>query len=174
MFVDGGCFHGETSQKFAKWAKSYKGIVAFEPETVKLDICKKNFMQSGLHDVTLVNAGLWSKDGCLSFISNGFWGTGSKFSEKGKTSVEVRALDCIIKDKVSFIKLDIEGSELEALKGAKKTIQRDKPRLAICLYHKPQDIWEIPQYIKEIVPQYHMAVRHHMTNMYDTVLYCWI
>ncbi len=174
LFVDGGAFHGETSRKFAKWAKSYKGIIAFEPETMKLDICKKTFMQAGLHDVTLMNAGLWSRDGYLSFESCGLEGAGSKFCEKGKTNVEVRALDCVIKDRVSFIKMDIEGSELEALKGAKETIQRDKPRLAICLYHKPQDIWEIPQYIKKMVPQYHMAVRHYMTNMYDTVLYCWI
>ncbi len=86
----------------------------------------------------------------------------------------MKCLDSVVKDRVSFIKLDIEGSELEALKGARETIRRNKPRMAICIYHKPEDIWEIPRYIKSLVPEYHMAVRHYMTYLYDTILYCWV
>lgn len=53
-----------------------------------------------------------------------------------------------------FIKMDIEGSELDALKGAKNILIKKRPKLAICLYHKNQDMWEIPLYLKEIVPDY--------------------
>lgn len=67
--------------------------------------------------------------------------------------------------------MDIEGSELEALKGAVKTIQRDKPRLAICLYHKPEDIVEIPRLIKNLVPEYKLYIRHYIPYHFDTVLY---
>ena len=74
-------------------------------------------------------------------------------------------------DKVTFIKLDIEGSELEALRGAEKIIRRDKPRLAISIYHKPQDYFEIPLYIKELVPEYKLYIRHHKFNKNDTVVY---
>ncbi len=74
-------------------------------------------------------------------------------------------------DKVTFIKLDIEGSELEALRGAEKIIRRDKPRLAISIYHKPQDYFEIPLYIRGLVPEYKLYIRHHKFNKNDTVLY---
>lgn len=67
--------------------------------------------------------------------------------------------------------MDIEGSELEALKGAVHTIQRDKPKLAICIYHKPEDMTEIPLYIKSLVPEYKFYVRHHSNCWTDTVLY---
>ena len=74
-------------------------------------------------------------------------------------------------DKITMIKMDIEGSELEALKGAKKTIQRDKPKLAICIYHKPEDMADIPLYIKELVPEYKLYIRHHSNFATETVLY---
>lgn len=70
-----------------------------------------------------------------------------------------------------MIKMDVEGSELESLKGAKRTIQRDKPKLAICIYHKPEDMTEIPMFIKELVPEYRLYVRHHSNSDLETVLY---
>ena len=74
-------------------------------------------------------------------------------------------------DKVTFIKMDVEGAELESLKGAEKTIRRDKPKLAICIYHKPEDMWTIPLYIKELVPEYKLYIRHHSSGVCETVLY---
>lgn len=75
-------------------------------------------------------------------------------------------------DRVTTIKMDIEGSELEALKGARETIRRDKPKLAICIYHKTEDLWEIPLYIKSLIPEYRFYIRHHgPSGLYDSVLY---
>ena len=74
-------------------------------------------------------------------------------------------------ERVDFIKMDIEGSELEALKGAKNTIKRHKPRLAICIYHKIEDFYTIPKYIKELVPEYKLYVKHHTDREWETVLY---
>lgn len=67
--------------------------------------------------------------------------------------------------------MDIEGAELDCLKGAEKLIKTLKPKLAICLYHKPMDLFTIPLYLKSIVPQYRFKLRQHHHPIFDTVLY---
>lgn len=172
-FIDGGGFHGETSKRFANWAKSYRRILTFEPDNRNAAICKEKLKD--IDSVTVYNAALWEEDKLLSFKRSGDDGASSKVSEGNmEESIHGIALDSVVKEQVSFIKLDIEGAELKALQGAKGIIQRDRPRMAICIYHKPKDIWEIPLFIKRLVPEYHMAVRHYMTYVYDTILYCWI
>ncbi|MBD5641489.1 MAG: FkbM family methyltransferase [Desulfovibrio sp.] len=75
-------------------------------------------------------------------------------------------------DHIDCIKLDVEGAELSALKGAEKVIQRDLPRLIICLYHKPADLHEIPLYLHEIAPEYKFRLAHSSPGFTDTILYC--
>lgn len=67
--------------------------------------------------------------------------------------------------------MDIEGSELEALKGSREIIKRCRPKLEICVYHKKEDLVEIPAFIKELVPEYKLYVRHYSNNAGETVLY---
>lgn len=88
--------------------------------------------------------------------------------EKEGCVIETVALDELIDERVTFLKMDIEGAEAEAIKGAKNIIQKDKPKLAICIYHKPNDLWEIPLMIHELVgvqnvyPAYgHKVLWHH-------------
>ena len=71
----------------------------------------------------------------------------------------------------SYIKMDIEGAEMEAIQGAENIIKRNKPKLAICLYHKPVDIIEIPLLIHKINPQYKIYIRHYSNCQTDTLLY---
>ncbi len=89
--------------------------------------------------------------------------------------VELVALDHYLRGQpVSIIKADVEGFELDMLKGAAGTIKAHRPKLAICLYHQPRDFFEIPLYIQSLVPEYKMAVRHHAPSAMETVLYCWV
>ena len=89
-------------------------------------------------------------------------------------SVECVPLDAVISEKVTFIKMDIEGSEMKALSGARRLITTYKPKLAICIYHKLDDLWKILQYIHSLVPEYKFYVRHHSILYVDTVLYATI
>jgi hypothetical protein len=81
-----------------------------------------------------------------------------------------------IKEKVTFIKADIEGAEMEMLKGAKETILKNKPKLAICIYHSDEDMLQIAEWIHNIVPEYKLYVRMHgkYPAGYETVLYAHI
>jgi len=90
-------------------------------------------------------------------------------------SIDTTSIDALdLKEKVTLIKMDIEGAELEGLKGAKNTILRDKPKLAICIYHSDNDMIRIPEYIHSIVPEYKLFVKHHSILSYETVLYACI
>jgi hypothetical protein len=77
----------------------------------------------------------------------------------------------LINQKVDFIKLDIEGAEQDALCGAKETIKKYTPILAICIYHKAQDWYKIPQIVLDINPNYKLYLRHYMEGIYETVMY---
>lgn len=93
-------------------------------------------------------------------------------SEDGDTAIQVTSIDRSLKGKeVTFIKMDIEGSEMEALIGSGDTIKRYKPKLAICVYHRPGDIVDIPQKILELCPGYRLYLRHYSYVDTETVLY---
>ena len=101
-------------------------------------------------------------------------GVGSMITETttGTVTIETAAIDEIVKDdKVTFLKLDVEGAEMKALQGAKNTILKNKPRLAVCIYHKPEDIIEIPAYLLSLNPDYHFYIRHYKLSYNETVLY---
>ena len=75
---------------------------------------------------------------------------------------------------IDIVKMDIEGAELKALEGAQNTIMNYKPKLAICIYHKPEDLWEIPLLIQSWVPDYKFYVRHYGERFYGTILFATI
>ena len=101
---------------------------------------------------------------------------GSSASRIGEGSIEAQTvkLDDVVTGKVTFIKMDIEGAELDALHGATHIIQSQKPRLAICLYHKQSDMYDIPTYILSIVKDYKFVIRHYSSNPWETVLYAYV
>lgn len=168
VFVDGGCFDFETSNMVMERCNPTK-IYAFEPDKYNYEKIEKVIESQQLSNVVLLNKGLWNKEEVLRFSAQG--SIMSRVSEDGEEKIEVVALDEVIEDKVTFIKMDIEGSELNALRGAEKIIKRDKPKLAICIYHKPEDTIDIPSYILSLVPEYKLYIRHYSYSAAETVLY---
>lgn len=175
VFIDGGAWGMETAIDFSKQCPDYKQIYSFEPDAINYARCENTIKEKQLKNMKVFPCGLWEEEGVLHFTRAGDDGGGSFIGEDGTTTVQVDSIDHVLQgERADFIKMDIEGSELSALEGAKQTIQKYKPWLAICLYHKPDDIFEIPLYIKELVPEYKMGIRHYSTYVYDTVLYCWV
>lgn len=174
IFVDAGAFHGETTIEFTKRCPLYEKVYSFEPDRINFSKLISD-MQNNITDVEWINAGLWNENRTLYFERGGDNGTGACIKHDGKERVSVVSLDHVLNGaKVTYIKMDIEGAELEALEGAKETIKKYKPKLAICVYHKYQDILAIPEYILELLPEYKLKLRHYTTYLYDTILYAYI
>jgi len=170
FFIDGGGFNGDNTKDFFKWLGNYETdgkSMIFEPDPILYNVCDKKFKD--YDNVTIVNKGLWDKNETLKFHK-------SYIDSNGEEIIEVISLDEYLKDEkepVTFIKMDIEGAELNALKGAKKTIIKDKPKLAICIYHSDEDMLNIAKFIHNINTEYKLYVRHHSCYPLctETVLY---
>lgn len=171
VFVDVGCLDLGTSLNLRKYCRHVKKVYAFEPESKAYQNCLARKEQTGFTEAEILPYGAWSERTTLHF-SPEVPGS-SKVAEERDCTISAVPIDEVVDSKlrVTMIKMDVEGSELEALKGAKNTIQRDKPKLAICIYHKPEDMTEIPLYIKELVPEYKLYVRLHDHAAGETVLY---
>jgi len=172
FFIDGGGFDGGSTKDFFKWLVDYETSgksMIFEPNPILCNDCKQKFKDCD--NVKVVNKGLWHKEETLKFNKAG---SSSCINSEGEETIEVISLDEYLKDEkepVTFIKMDIEGAELNALKGAEQTIRKYKPKLAICIYHKPEDVWEIPNLLLEFVPDYKFYIRHYSFVSIETVLY---
>jgi len=168
VFIDCGASIGDTIAPFISRCKKYKQIIAFEPDSASFEQLKRKYGNNSR--IMLINAGSYDKDGEVSF--DGGKGGASKIVNQGDSShhIQVKTIDGLNLENVSFIKMDIEGAELNALKGAQKTILRDKPKLAICIYHSNDDMIRLPEYIHDLVPEYQLYVRQYGFAS-ETVLY---
>lgn len=173
VFVDGGAYIGDTIDSYMKFSGGvYKRIYAWEPDEDNIKWLEK--YKEKYDNITVVPCGLWSEKTELSFLQG--VGNGSRIQQDAQgevvLKVKVDSIDNVCADdKVTFIKMDIEGSEMEALKGAVNVIKRDKPRLAICIYHEPEHLYEIPFWIKQTVPEYKLYMRQHSCGRNETVIY---
>ncbi|MDR1803639.1 MAG: FkbM family methyltransferase [Treponema sp.] len=178
VFVDGGMYTGDTTERFFKCVGSnYKHYYGFEPDRKNADTAGRNF--AGKPDVTICAKGLWSSETRLLFSED--LGSVSHLNEMGDAFVDVTALDIYFSKYVStppphevptLIKMDIEGAELEAVKGAEHIIREHKPKLAISVYHKPEDIYTLPEFIYNCRDDYKFYLRHYDAHsICETVLY---
>jgi FkbM family methyltransferase len=166
-FIDGGGFDGDTSVKFAALYPNYHSIHLFEPNFNMLDTAKKNL--KSFSNIHYYLKGLWSSTTTFNFDNS--LGSASKITEQGKIVIEAISLDETINEKIDFIKLDIEGAECEALKGAKNLIQKYKPALAVCVYHDQRDFIRIPELVTSLRSDYKIYLRHYTQGIFETVMY---
>lgn len=153
--IDLGAYDGDTIREFtAATGGKYKHITAIEPEKKSYKKLLKN--TDGMKNISTLNMGVWSKRDTLIFDAEA--GRNSKLSAEG-VSVEVTDIDSL-NIAPTFIKMDIEGSEMKALEGAEKTIKKYLPKLYICAYHRNEDLFALPLKIKELSEKYKIYFRH--------------
>ena len=181
VVIDAGACWGETSLYFAHEVGKEGRVFAFEFIPSNLDVLYKNIAANPklADEVTVVEQPVWDQDGQILYYVD--WGPGSRVSFKklredfSDTQCATTTIDCIVEKfslpQVDFIKMDIEGAELNALKGAEKTILRCHPKLAISLYHSIDDFKTIPRYLNSLGLSYKYYLDHHTIYENETVLF---
>lgn len=171
--VDCGAYDGDSYRLFKKnyrecVGEDYTGkAFLLEPDTTNYQKLCFNCKED--KNCCILKLGAWDKKERLSFSTSGI---ASEISEGGNVCIDVDTIDHIVGgEKIDYIKMDIEGSELCALQGAVNTVKKHRPILAICVYHKKDDLLTIPQYIHSICPEYEFYLRAYSRYAQEFVLY---
>lgn len=156
IVIDCGSYDGATAKIFTEMG--YK-VYSFDMDKKNFEYAKKTAEESNF---IVENVGLGSYKHEISYISAG---SGSNINARGSERAYITTIDTYVREnnipRVDFIKLDVEGAELDTLKGARTCIARYKPILAISAYHKWNDFWILTDFLKSIRPDYEFAIRHY-------------
>ena len=156
IFVDAGAYNGDTVAEFIENTNNkYNRIYALEPDKRNFKKLTKN--TEAIKNIEIINCAAWNEDTTLIFSKNS--GRQSMIAKQG-VEIEARSIDSILNGTdATLIKYDVEGAEREAISGTAKTIKNCKPKLKIALYHRNEDIFEIPLLIKEMNSDYKLYMR---------------
>ena len=167
IFVDCGGFDGDSTISFIKRQPDYEKVYFFEPFIKCIELAKRNLSQ--YPNIEFHNIAVSDKKSKIYFTEN--LGVANHQSEDGTLEVETDALDNIIKDRIDYIKFDIEGDELKAIEGARSLITRHKPKIAVAVYHKVEDLWQIPELILSMNHDYKIYLRHYTEGLSESIMY---
>lgn len=174
-FIDCGAYIGDTIEEAVRFlGDRLLRVIAFEPDERNLQSLSDRMNRLNIKEdrLLLIQKGSYSKKAVLHFSSSN---SSSSISDEGDVEISVDAVDSVTgeQDFVSFIKMDVEGSEKESLLGAAKTIQKDSPILAVCVYHKPEDLYELTELIQELTrgAEYRFYLRYHGPDLRELVFY---
>jgi len=178
--ISGGAYDAGTSLLFLDRLKNVEKIYAFEPmyEKFKCEVNDSIITESG--KVEVIEKGLFQNSGELNFSeqnSASMVNINPKFSHLVTSHViKTVSIDDFVKEnnikKIDFIKMDVEGCELPALKGAQNTITNHRPQLAICIYHSYNELFDIPIYLNNLLQGYKFEIYHYSLNsICESVLY---
>jgi FkbM family methyltransferase len=167
-YVDGGAFDGDSYLELMKLCNVGEAYL-FEPDMGNFSKLKDNLSEVKSRH-SLMPLALSNEYKILSFSGEG---EGCHIdSSGGGVKIAAAALDDLLGGaKINFLKLDVEGAEVDALCGSQTIISQSKPVMALSAYHKPQDLWELPDLISSISPDYTFYFRQHYYNSFEFVLY---
>lgn len=174
IFVDCGAFDGDTIKEYlAERGSNFKRIVAYEPDPenfIKLKEYVSNLPLEIRNKIDIYKYALGKEKAIVCFDASGSLDASVK--KNGSVEIECVSLDKeLVKYRPSLIKYDIEGAESDALIGTKEIIKRDKPALAVSVYHRQSDLWELPLYISSLNSDYKYFLRMHQEDGFDLIAY---
>ncbi len=159
IFVDLGAYNGDTIAEFISQTNGeYNKIFAFEPDSKNYIKLKKYVNNNQIKNIHCFKIAAWDKQEDLFFDNSG--SRNSNINCKCTTKIMANSVDNL-KIKPTTIKMDVEGSEYQAIIGSGKTIMQNKPKLMISAYHRTEDLFLLPELIKKINPEYKIYFRHH-------------
>ena len=168
VFIDLGGYDGDTVEKFIIYSGGkYRKIYMFEPDSNLLQAATVRLRDD--KNIEYIHAGAYSTDGELRFAASGR--TNGSFSNNGELVIPVRKIDSVVADRPTLIKMDIEGSETEALRGATNLLKTVRPKLAIAAYHFAKDLWHLVDVVRNINPAYTFYLRHYSESGLESVIY---
>lgn len=199
VLVDAGAFDGVSMLQLARATHGkYRRLDVYEPEPAFIEECAaaraaigERFGAAAAEKIRLHRAGLWSEKTTLEFLADfhadaalrdDYWSPlGAHLVDAGMVATGATARDAVLVPVVTidaespdatFIKLEVEGSELRALQGARGTLQANRPKLSIAAYHKPADLHELPEFFASLDLDYALGFRHHHpTQFISSVFY---
>lgn len=161
--IDAGAYNGDTAREMQTYFSKLRKIYAIEPDKRNFKKLSKYVAENGLEEKIIpINAGVWSENSVGGFNSsaNRNSSISSTVSYESKSDVvPLVAIDTLTDEKIDYIKYDVEGAELEALKGSYDTIEKHRPKLLISAYHRSEDIFSLINYMKEKHPAYSLYMR---------------
>jgi FkbM family methyltransferase len=170
-FVDCGAFDGDTVSSFLAQSKSRFGkVIAFEPDPASFAKLQQRVFSLPEKDRIELHQAATGAENCVVRFS----GDGTPAASVGAGSLEVNCVkldDALADEEPTYLKMDIEGAEPDALMGARRTIEKYCPVLAICSYHRQDHVWTIPRLIRSFHPDYRFFLRPHLREVWDLVCY---
>ena len=162
-FVDLGAYNGDTIREMLHFNPNLRSAIALEPDARNFRKLNEYVQTLKNIDIKCINSGAWCESTTLLFDASGNRNAGivskgnivSKIKEVSVVSVD----EVLVGASVDYIKYDVEGSEKEALLGSKNTIQKHSPKLLVSLYHRSEDLFALPELVKELNPNYSLYLR---------------
>jgi FkbM family methyltransferase len=146
---------------------NYRKVIFFEPSELNMAAAKRRL--AGFQNIEFHSSGLSDASGTLGFDPKS--GSASSIQQHGLEKIIVEKLDHAVSEPVTFIKMDLEGWEVNALRGSHRHIKLDRPKLAIAVYHHASDLRLIYEYINSFDHKYKVYLRHYTQGWSETVMY---
>lgn len=168
VYIDVGAYNGDTLDRLESALGYSKKAYLFEVEAQPyLDSMNKYKNRPEIH---LLNFGLSDKLGKRAYSGQYSFDLHGN-QQVPTTCIQVLPLDLLDLPEISLIKIDVEGSEGAVIAGARNTIKKTRPKIAICAYHRASDYWKLISDIKAVCPDYKVGMRHYSDILDDTTLY---